>query len=204
MSDQLIAFLTAAVLLTLSPGPDIIYVLVQSIANDKKAGVITALGLVSGIIVHTTLVAFGMALLIKQTPTIFYGIKILGACYLFYLAFQVFKSNSSLKFSSENVPKKKAFQLFKRGFIMNVINPKVIIFFLAFFPGFLWDPDGNLVLQFYILGALFLLQAFIIFSLVSVLAGTISSRLRNNSKAGKIFKWTQIVVFIGIGIFILV
>ena len=87
---------------------------------------------------------------------------------------------------------------------MNVLNPKVAIFFLAFFPGFLWQPEGNTVMQFYILGFLFMLQAFLIFSTVAILAGKISTYLNKHPYSGVVFKWLQVVVFVGIGVFILV
>lgn len=208
MTEQLIPFITASVLLTLSPGPDIIYVLVQGMTNGKKFGIFTALGLVSGIIIHTTLVAFGISAIIRQSETLFWIIKILGVCYLFYLAYQVYKSDPQNHFSegkeNKEIRKRDFLSLFKRGFLMNVLNPKVAIFFLAFFPGFLWEPSGNTVAQFYLLGLIFMLQALIIFSLVSILAGKISKYLKSHPKSGRIFRWLQILVFLGIGIFILV
>ena len=99
MLEQLIPFLTASILLTFSPGPDIIYVLVRSIAYGAKQGVATAFGLVSGIIIHTSLVAFGVSAIIRQSDTTFLIIKILGALYLLYLAYQVYRSNPEIAFS---------------------------------------------------------------------------------------------------------
>jgi threonine/homoserine/homoserine lactone efflux protein len=192
-------------LLTISPGPDIVYVLVQSIANGKKAGMITTLGLVSGILVHTTLVAFGVSAIIKESEAIFMLIKIFGALYLFFLAYKVFRSGKRFSLNSEEVRIKNNNnnRLFMRGFIMNVLNPKVTIFFLAFFPGFLWTPEEDTVFQFYTLGLLFMLQAFLIFGFVALLAGNISGFLKNHPSSGVVLKWVQIVVFVGIGIFIL-
>jgi len=205
VAGELIAFLAAAVLLTLSPGPDIIYVLVQGMTNGKKHGIVTALGLVSGIIVHTSLVAFGISAIIKQSENLFLMIRLLGAAYLFYLAWKVYKSDSTITVKAPAAEQKKELtSLFKRGFLMNVLNPKVAIFFLAFFPGFLWDPQGNTVYQFYVLGFLFMLQAFLIFAAVAILAGKISIYLQKHPASGQIFKWVQVVVFVGIGIFILV
>ncbi len=198
---QLVPFLTASILLTLSPGPDIIYVLVQSISNGKKAGIVTTLGLVSGILIHTSLVAFGVSAVIKASPILFSLIKIFGALYLFFLAFKVFKSDSSIAING--VSQKSSKNLFRQGFIMNVLNPKVTIFFLAFFPGFLWEPEGNTIFQFYILGFLFFLQALMIFGAVALLAGKISEYLMQHRKSGVFLKWIQVVVFVGIGILIL-
>jgi len=203
MLDQLIPFLTASILLTFSPGPDIVYVLVRSMAYGYKQGIITALGLVSGILIHTSLVAFGVSAVIKQSENIFLFIKILGAAYLLYLAYQVYKSDPKIAFSSEGIKNKSMFSIFRQGFIMNVLNPKVGIFFLAFFPGFLWETDGNTIVQFYILGLLFMLQALIIFSSVAVLADKISIYVKAHPKAGVFLKWMQVVIFILIAILIL-
>lgn len=204
MFEQLITFLTASILLTLSPGPDIIFVLVQGMTNGKKYGIVTAFGLVIGIIVHTTLVAFGISALIGASENLFLVLKLFGAAYLFFLAYQVYKSDTEFHFSSEKAKKQNLVSLFKKGFFMNVLNPKVAIFFLAFFPGFLWNPAGNTIVQFYVLGLLFIVQAFVIFALVAILAGKISVYLKKHPKSGFVFKWTQIMVFVGIGIFILV
>lgn len=203
MLDQLIPFLTASILLTFSPGPDIIYVLVRSIAYGYKQGIVTALGLVSGILIHTSLLAFGVSAIIKQSEDVFLFIKILGALYLFYLAYQVYKSDPEIAFSSEGISDKSMLSLFKQGFIMNVLNPKVGIFFLAFFPGFLWEPNGNTVIQFYILGAVFMLQALLIFSSVAVLADKISVYIKSHPGSGVFLKWMQVVIFILIAVLIL-
>lgn len=203
MLEQLIPFLTASVLLTISPGPDIIYVLVRSMAHGYRQGIVTSLGLVSGILVHTSLVAFGVSAIIKASENIFLIIKILGAVYLLYLAWQVYKSDHKIAFSSEGIGKKNMWSLFRRGFIMNVLNPKVGIFFLAFFPGFLWEPQQDTVMQFYILGFVFMLQALIIFSLAAVLASKISGYIKSHPKSGLFLKWLQITVFILIAVLIL-
>ncbi len=203
MLEQLIPFLTASILLTFSPGPDIIYVLVRSIANGAREGIVTALGLVSGILIHTSLVAFGVSVIIKQSDNIFLFIKILGAVYLLYLAWQVYKSDPDIAFSSEGIRDKNLFGLFRQGFILNVLNPKVGIFFLAFFPGFLWEPEGNTILQFYILGFVFMLQALLIFSLVAVLANKISVYIKSHPGSGVFLKWMQVVIFILIAVLIL-
>lgn len=204
MLEQLIPFLTASAILTISPGPDIIYVMVQGMANGKKHGFVTALGLATGIIIHTSLVAFGVSAIIKNSDTLFFIIKLFGAIYLLYLAWQVFKSDPEIAYSAEGIKDKSLFSLFKQGFIMNVLNPKVTIFFLAFFPGFLWEPDGNTVIQFYILGAFFMLLTILIFGSVALLAGKISNYLKKHKHSGIVLKWLQIVVFIGIASFILI
>ncbi|WP_271424956.1 LysE family translocator [Aequorivita sinensis] len=202
MIETLISFNIATLALALSPGPDNIYVLTQSLVNGTKSGIATTAGLISGCIVHTTLLAFGISAIITTSEEVFYGIKILGACYLLYLAYSVFKSDSEITFTN-NAPKKTYWQLFKTGVIMNLLNPKVMIFFLAFFPGFLWDKDGNTVYQFYVLGITFMIVSFFVFSLIALLAGRISNLLMKWKRINTVLKWLQIVVFVGIAVFIL-
>lgn len=202
--ETLISFALATSVLAISPGPDNIYVLVQSITNGKAHGLATVCGLITGCIVHTTLLAFGVSVIIKANDSLFFGIKVLGALYLLYLAYKVFKSDSQLDFDSETAPRKSLKALFVQGFFMNVLNPKVTIFFLAFFPGFLFSETMSTVLQFYVLGGIFMLVSFIIFSAIALLAGQIKSYTLKHRNSGVVFKWLQIVVFIGIAVFILV
>lgn len=209
MLENLLSFSLATIALAFSPGPDNIYVLTQSLVNGVKSGIATTAGLISGCIVHTTLLAFGVSAIITTSNTIFYGIKVLGAIYLLYLAFVVFKSDAdvSIPTSSEDEKTKtltKSYlQLYKQGFIMNLVNPKVMIFFLAFFPAFLWNETENTVLQFYVLGALFMIVSFLVFSFISILAGKISTYILKYKSIGMVLKWLQIIVFVGIAIFIL-
>jgi threonine/homoserine/homoserine lactone efflux protein len=203
MFEILLSFAFATSLLALSPGPDNIFVLTQSIVNGKKFGLATVFGLMSGCLVHTTLLAFGVSAIIKESENLFTGIKIFGAIYLLFLAYKVYKADASITFSEENTSKKTTRKLFKEGFIMNVLNPKVSIFFLAFFPGFLFSDTLNTVFQFYVLGIIFMLVSLVIFSTIAILAGKISENIKGNNKIGYYLKWTQIVVFILIAVFIL-
>ncbi len=201
MIEHLLSFSIATLALALAPGPDNIYVLTQSLANGTKSGIATTAGLISGCIVHTSLLAFGVSAIITSFEEIFYGIKILGACYLIYLAFKVYNSDENIALS-ENAPKKTYWQLFKTGVIMNLLNPKVMIFFLAFFPGFLWNKEANTVIQFYILGVTFMFVSFLTFSAIALAAGKISNLIMEWKSMGLVLKWLQIVVFVGIAAFI--
>ncbi|MEN8857980.1 MAG: LysE family translocator [Flavobacteriaceae bacterium] len=200
----LLSFVASVAVLAISPGPDNIFVLMQSVVYGKKYGLATVLGLMTGCIIHTTLVAFGVSVIIKENENIFLGIKLLGAAYLIYLAYKVFKSDARIAMNADGIEKKTPFQLFKVGFLMNVLNPKVTIFFLALFPGFLFSESLSTVLQFYVLGGLFILTSFIIFSSIAILGGTISETIQRNKNIGIWLKWLQIIVFVGIAIFILI
>lgn len=195
--------MVATAALGISPGPDNIYVLMQSLVNGKKYGLATMAGLMSGCLVHTTLLAFGVSVIIKESETLFYGIKILGALYLFFLAFQVFRRESAIALSGKHIPKKKLLTLFQQGFVMNVLNPKVTIFFLAFFPGFLFSDTLSTVIQFYVLGGLFIMVSSVIFGSIAILSSSISKYLKESTKIGVYLKWMQISVFVGIAVYLL-
>lgn len=204
MFETLLSFALATSILALSPGPDNIFVLTQSIVNGKKFGLATVFGLMTGCLIHTTLVAFGVSTIIKESQNLFLAIKIFGAGYLVYLAYKVYKSDSEITLSIKNVEKKTTLQLFKTGFLMNVLNPKVTIFFLAFFPQFLFSEELSTVLQFYVLGLIFIFVSFIIFGSIAILGGKVSEYLLQHNKTGLYLKWAQILVFIGIAILILI
>ena len=202
--EILISFILAVSILAISPGPDNIFVLMQSVVHGKKYGLATIIGLMTGCIVHTIFVAVGISTIIKENNTIFLVIKILGAVYLLYLAYKVITGGSEISTSTKKIDKKTPFQLFKIGFIMNVLNPKVTLFFLALFPGFLFSEILPISLQFYTLGALFILVSFVIFSLIAILGGTISEKIKTSKNIGVWLQWMQVFVFIGIAVFILI
>lgn len=202
MIEILLSFVLASSVLAISPGPDNIFVLTQSIVNGKKQGFATVFGLMTGCIIHTSLVAFGVSAIIKNNENIFLLLKVFGASYLLYLAYKVYQSDAEITFSIENVQKKSEIQLFKTGFLMNVLNPKVTIFFLAFFPQFLFSKELSVVLQFYILGFIFILVSFVIFGSIAFLGGKISTYIQQNKQIGLVLKWAQIFVFVGIALLI--
>lgn len=157
----------------------------------------------SGILVHTTLIALGISALIQQSEALFLGIKIAGASYLLWIAYQVYKAPDTIELSTHQNTKKSLFSLVKQGFIMNVLNPKVTLFFLAFFPGFIDEQAGKVTQQIYMLGLVFMMQAFVIFTLVSIVADQLTKVIRNNKTFAVFLKWFQIVAFIGIAVMIL-
>lgn len=202
MIDNLISFSIATLALALSPGPDNIYVITQSLVNGTKSGIATTAGLISGCIVHTILLAFGVSALITASEEIYYGIKVLGALYLLYLAFSVYRSDTKVSFSGK-APEKSNWKLFRQGVFMNLVNPKVMIFFLAFFPAFLWDESENTARQFFILGGAFMVVSFITFTMLAILAGRAKQFILENNTVGIGLKWLQILVFVGIAVYIL-
>ena len=203
-TEILISFIIATASLAISPGPDNIFVLIQSITYGKKQGMAIVCGLISGCIIHTTFVAFGLSTFIKSNTELLFVLKLLGAGYMLYLAYIVFKSTDVIKTNATSTKNKSLVDLFKQGFIMNVINPKVSIFFMAFFPAFLFSETHSLVAQFYTLGFLFMTTSFLIFSILVFFSNSVGSTLKSNTRFGVVLKWAQITVFLGIAIFILI
>ncbi|MGD1947513.1 MAG: LysE family translocator [Croceivirga sp.] len=202
--EILMAFVLATAVLAVSPGPDNIFVLTLSMAKGKKVGLTVVAGLMTGCLVHTTLLAFGVSEIIKRSNTLFWVLKLFGAAYLLYLAFLVLKAGTGIDLSRNNHDELQWTALFKKGFWMNVLNPKVTIFFLAFFPGFLFSTTLPTVVQFYTLGLLFIFVSSIIFGSIALAAGSISNYVEKTPKVGQFFKWVQILVFVGIAIFLIV
>jgi threonine/homoserine/homoserine lactone efflux protein len=191
--DQILLFFISSLALTIMPGPDILFVINQSL-EDKKSGLLVSFGLCSGLIVHTLVLAFGLSAIIEQNDNVIIFFKYFGSVYLFYLAFQEFKKDRII---SER--QKENFYL--RGVYMNLINPKVLIFFLAYFPNFLFSDTISTSSQFIILGAIFILQALIVFSIVSLASNRLISLLNIDSRNKKIVYFKSFIfVLIGLSI----
>ena len=192
--DQILLFFISSLALTLMPGPDILFVINQSL-EDKKSGLLVALGLCSGLVVHTLVLALGLSAIIEQNDNVIMFFKYFGSFYLFYLASQEFKKDT---ISSER--QKENFYL--RGVYMNLINPKVLIFFLAYFPNFLFSNTISISYQFIILGAIFIFQSLIVFSTVSIASNRLISILKVDVKNKKIV-YLKSFIFVLIGLSIL-
>lgn len=201
----LFSFLGAAILLTLLPGPDFILVLTESIIKGKKIGLPIALGLSLGAIVHTLLIATGLSIFVQKSETIFTIIKIFGAVYLFYLAYLAFQEKSKkIDISHDLLENEFSFLgLLKTGFLANALNPKVTLFFIALLPQFV-DKNGSFsyTFQLILLGFVFMLQSFLVFAAVSILAEKLASFI-TSAKFWNNIKWIKIIVLLGLGIFLL-
>lgn len=202
----IISFVIASILLSLIPGPDNIFVLTESITKGKRNGIIISLGLVSGVVIHTLLIVFGLAIFIKKYESIFIFIKIFGALYLLSLAYQSYTEKTLQKPNKKIVKQKIKWKepflsLFKKGLLMNVLNPKVALFFIAFLPQFITKNGFYYEIQILILGAIFILQAFIIFSGIAILADKLSKHL-TSPIFWKNVKWIKTAVLVGLAIFL--
>lgn len=187
-------FLSAAIILTLMPGPDILFVIAQSIAQHKRAGIMTALGLCTGLIVHISAAALGVSAIVYQSATAFTVVKFAGATYLLYLAWQSFRTRNETYLLQKQKPL-ASWTLYKKGIIMNILNPKVSLFFLALLPQFINETSGNVSLQMITLGILFIIQALLVFTLVSFLAEKIGDILAKHTALSNKLNVIQGVLF---------
>ena len=169
--DQILLFLISSLALTLMPGPDILFVLNQSL-DSKKSGFLISIGLCSGLIVHTLILVFGLSVFIETNEYFISYLKYFGTLYLFYLAYD--ELNTKFKQAS----KPNSTNLFLRGLYMNLVNPKVLLFFIAYFPNFLFSETLSISIQFLILGSIFIFQALIVFSSVSLASNKLVSYLK--------------------------
>jgi len=186
-------FFAASVALALAPGPDNLFVLAQSALHGKKAGLLVTLGLCTGLFVHTTAVALGVAVIFQTSEFAFVTLKLVGAAYLLYLAYGAFNAGAS---SGGKAPESSsARELYLRGIIMNATNPKVALFFLAFLPQFTDPSLGSVTLQIVFLGGLFLLATLWVFGSIAWFAGGISERFISAPRAQVVLNKLAAIVF---------
>lgn len=193
----LLYFLGASVALTITPGPDNLFVLTQGITCGRRQAIVTALGMCSGISVHTVAAAFGISALFYSSAAAFHAVKYAGALYLLYLAWKAIRERAATRPAADARP---AAALFKRGFLMNVLNPKVAIFFLAFLPQFVTRETRHFPLWMLLLGFIFMAQAVVIFSLIGYFSGGIGGFLRSRPGIAKYLNGLTAGVFASLGV----
>jgi threonine/homoserine/homoserine lactone efflux protein len=197
--ETLSTFFTASVLLAIAPGPDNVFVLTQSALHGKVSGLIVTLGLCTGLMVHTTAVALGVAVIFQASAVAFTVLKTFGACYLLYLAWHAFRTSATEIKARQNGGQSLG-KLYRRGIIMNVTNPKVSIFFLAFLPQFADPGRGSLTSQLVVLGGVFIVATVLVFGSIASLAGAIGQWLNRSSKAQLMMNRLAGAVFVGLAL----
>jgi RhtB (resistance to homoserine/threonine) family protein len=197
-------FLLAVFLLNVTPGPDTAYIVGRSVAQGRGAGIVSALGISAGCIVHTLATAFGLTAILAASATAFTVIKIAGAIYLIYLGIRlIFAKHEHVEQDVQQTIKsapKSLHQLFTQGFVTNVLNPKVVLFFVSFFPQFVAADSQHKTLAFLVLGAVFIAMSTVWNTFVAWVAGSVTQKF--SGKPG-IKKWMDRGVgsaFVGLGI----
>jgi threonine/homoserine/homoserine lactone efflux protein len=197
--DVAVSFFGIAILLALSPGPDNLFVLMQSAMWGKHSGMAVVLGLCTGLIGHTVAVAAGLAAVFAASETAFLALKLAGAAYLLYLAWSAFRAPVGTH-AGVRPPALPHWALYRRGIIMNLTNPKVSLFFLAFLPQFTLPARGSVALQTISLGALFMLAAFLVFSTIALFSGFFSAHLQKSVFTQQLINRLSALVFAGLAL----
>jgi threonine/homoserine/homoserine lactone efflux protein len=192
-------FLAASLLLILAPGPDILFLISQGATKGSRAGFMTALGLASGNLVHTLGAALGVSVIFRASPLAFQGLKLAGVGYLLFLAWKTVRARDrSAGEPTGGVKPSRAHNLFWRGFLMNVLNPKVALFFLAFLPQFASPAAGPVWAQMLVYGLIFALLVVVIFGAIGIFSGQVSrwlARRGGSDRGAKRGRWVVAGVY---------
>jgi threonine/homoserine/homoserine lactone efflux protein len=195
-------FFIAALVVAIAPGPDNLFVLAQSATHGTRAGICVICGLCTGIAVQTTLLIVGVSALIAASPVAFFVLQCCGAAYLLYLAYKSFQVRAGVVKLDERGEKSESSslsfrKLYLRGIIMNLTNPKAVLFALSFIPPAVrMDSALSPSLQMAILGVEFVVATFIVFGSIALLAGTVKNFLLNSPKANRNLNWFSGCVFV--------
>lgn len=197
--EQLVGFLGASVLVTLSPGPDNLLVLSIGMSRGRRLGVLFGLGCGMGCLSHTALAALGISALIAASPQAFTVLKLAGGAYLVYLGWQALRSQGGAALRQGEAQPASGWQIFGKGLLANAINPKVVMFFLAFLPQFVANEQGSLPAQIGQLGVVFTVQACILFGLLGYFSGHVGAWLGRHKRAAVWLDRIAGTVFVGLG-----
>jgi len=185
--------------LIIAPGPDMLYVITRGLAHGRRAGMLSAIGVICGILVHTTAAAFGLSLLIQTSAFAFLVVKAAGAVYLLYLGFKTWRAKSAFHLQT-SASSAKSSALFWQGVLSNVLNPKIAIFFLAFLPQFVDKGSSHVAVQMVILGLTFAFFGLCFLLLVGYSSGTIGRWLIDRPRYAQFFQRLAGGILIGLGI----
>ena len=199
--ESALAFFSLAIVLALAPGPDNLFVLMISAAEGRRAGFAVVAGLMVGVMGHTLAVALGLAALFAASATAFTVLKLAGAAYLLYLAWGAWRAPASLGAPGEPAQRAQAWpRLVGRGVVMNLTNPKVLLFFLALLPQFVKPAQGSVAGQIVALGALFIVAGSLVFGAIVLAAGALRERLARSARAQRLLNRSAAVVFAGLAL----
>ena len=195
--ETIITFITASVVLSLVPGPDNLFVMSNSALRGWRIGLYTTLGLCTGLIGHTILVAIGVSVVFQTSAIAFNGLKIIGAFYLVYLAWLSIQNKElNLGKASQNSSNKS---YYLTGVVMNLTNPKVAIFFLVFLPQFV-NSNNNVSSQIFLLGLLFIISAFFVFTSIAYLSSFLEGTLKKSKTINKNINLIAALIYIAIAV----
>ena len=197
--ESLLLFVVAAIFLLVTPGPAVLYIVARSIEQGRVAGFVSTLGIGLGGILHVVFAALGLSALLVKSALAFAVLKYLGAAYLIYLGVKKLLSKPSVSLA-KGFAKTSHKQLFLQGFIVNALNPKTALFFLAFLPQFIDPGRGDVTLQILLLGAVFIVMAVLSDGIYALVAGAIGEKLSGSRSVAVFEKYFSGMVFILLGL----
>ena len=201
--ETILIYITTSIILAITPGPDNIFVMIQTLQHGIRSGLAIVLGLCTGLIFHTLLVALGLAALLIAHHSLLLLVKSLGVMYLLYLAYKSWMASTN-DLTYTKFKKMQMNELYLRGIIMNLTNPKVTLFFLAFLPQFVSASSSTITQEIIFLGFLFILVTLFVFGGVAFLAGTVGNRFKENLKYQRILNKISSLIFVTIALYLIV
>ena len=197
--DTIIIFTAAAFAITVCPGPSMLYVMSISLGQGRKAGIFSALGLATGLLIHTIAASLGLSVVFVYSPFAYMIIKYLGALYLIYIGIRMLINGGALFYSTETTPKTQSSRIYGQGILTELLNPKTALFFLSFLPQFVDPTLGPPALQMSIFGSILILTAFSADLFIAITGGTISQWLARRPLIQKMQRWLAGTVLISLG-----
>ena len=201
--DPLVIFLLASLFLAITPGPDNLYVLMQSAVYGYKTGVFITLGLCTGLLIHSIAVALGLSILLLSSSFTLQLLKFFGASYLIYLSWQSYRA-ATIDIFLQKHEALTTFQSYQRGIVLNISNPKIGLFFLAFLPQFTIVEQGGLVEQTLLLGVIFIVITVIVFTGFALIASSLSNFIIGSPRVQKVMHRVTALVLLGLALHLIV
>ena len=198
--ETIILVMVAGFALSASPGPSMLYVLSRSLGQDRSAGLMSAAGLATGGVVHAIAAAVGLSALLAYSPTVYRAVTVLGAGYLIYLGVQIYRSRKQEVGEAKEVPRRSLRQIFGQGVMVEVLNPKTALFFVAFLPQFVNQGSDTTMLQIFILGMLIPLTAVPSDLIVAFTGGTLAKRIARSARARSALNCLAAAFLVGLGL----
>jgi len=192
-------FVASGIVVNITPGPDTLYIVGRSISQGRRAGVLSVLGISSGILIHTLAASIGLSALLAQSATAFAAVRSAGAAYLIYLGVKLLIARDEQTAATTQSPAAGSWAIYRQGFFTNLLNPKVALFFLAFLPQFVDAHSPSRTAGFLVLGLMFVLSGTIWCLGLAWFAAAASKRLRERRASGRWLNRVSGVVFIGLG-----
>jgi threonine/homoserine/homoserine lactone efflux protein len=199
-TQHLAAFIISGILVNLTPGQDTLYIVGRSLAQGRKAGLLSVMGIVSGAIIHTLFAAFGISAILAASARAFLVVKLLGAVYLIYLGVRMLVERLTSLAEAAKFDRENNWSIYRAGLLTNLLNPKVAIFFMAFLPQFVAPTSDSPVLSFLFLGALFIFNGTLWCLVLVWIASSVSRGLRQHPSSGLVLKRATGAIFVGLGV----